>query len=509
MGGWSTALRKQARLPVLWYVAANAQQWETVPAQRPSAEAPDALPANTHEASLEDLRLAAGKGYVPLVGDHELRLLLEDHLIEPREVNATWERPPRRTADGDACAMRSDSKRQLCQPPDASVCIDRLLPVLLQEVHHAMSFVKEQVNLLEAAAQVSGTSTRALTPPLAGRALASMQALDAVVGLFLGVLERVDFNPALASCFATPLGHKIRESLLETLEQQKRLSLEVQELRWELAAFSRLAHARYGLQWHADSALHIASQAGWAIFNLAKLDGYFSEKLGLFKPEGAVASSDESQTGNEGLLLQEEETEIDRGPDAPTDWALELRTAMHTGGELWHLDKGLLRFLLAEVLQRGDIVCDLGAFGGHYSAWLNDTGLVTAVAFDGIPGIEKLSEGHVRHARIDSRHLDLAGTNCDVVLCLEVLEHISREREMLALRNLGYHTRRTLVASWAPPWIPGPGHINQRTPTEGWTVIEETTGLQRNPEVSEGAKMSCTVSWIRESIAIFERHQEN
>ena len=42
----------------------------------------------------------------------------------------------------------------------------------------------------------------------------------------------------------------------------ERLSPAVLELRWELAANSRLAHARYGMHWHVDTALHIVSQAG-------------------------------------------------------------------------------------------------------------------------------------------------------------------------------------------------------------------------------------------------------
>ena len=32
-------------------------------------------------------------------------------------------------------------------------------------------------------------------------------------------------------------------------------------MRWELAAFGRLAHARYGSQWHADTAVFVASKA--------------------------------------------------------------------------------------------------------------------------------------------------------------------------------------------------------------------------------------------------------
>ena len=57
-------------------------------------------------------------------------------------------------------------------------------------------------------------------------------------------------------------------------------------------------------------------------------------------------------------------------------------------------------------------VCDLGAFGGHYSQWLNDTGLVTAYAFDGAPHVERLTQGRVRRWRLEE---DVAlPRSCDV-----------------------------------------------------------------------------------------------
>ena len=57
-------------------------------------------------------------------------------------------------------------------------------------------------------------------------------------------------------------------------------------------------------------------------------------------------------------------------------------------------------------------VCDLGAFGGHYSSWLNDTGLVTAYAFDGTPRVEELTQGRVRYAPLqEAKELPVP---CDV-----------------------------------------------------------------------------------------------
>lgn len=57
-------------------------------------------------------------------------------------------------------------------------------------------------------------------------------------------------------------------------------------------------------------------------------------------------------------------------------------------------------------------VCDLGAFGGHYSSWLNDTGLVTAYAFDGTKRVEELTQGRVRYAPLqEAKELPVP---CDV-----------------------------------------------------------------------------------------------
>merc|ERR1712151_1195348 len=59
------------------------------------------------------------------------------------------------------------------------------------------------------------------------------------------------------------------------------------------------------------------------------------------------------------------------------------------------IDKGLLRYLLKHVLPRDSTLADFGALDGQYSRWLNDTGWVTAFAFDGIHGVEELTGGVV------------------------------------------------------------------------------------------------------------------
>ncbi|CAJ1363126.1 unnamed protein product [Effrenium voratum] len=316
-------------------------------------------------------------------------------------------------------------ERPLCTPPTTELCVERLLPLLLREVHHAMSFVQDQVKVLDAVARVTGTSERLTTPPISGRAFAAVGALESVLNLFLGLFERVDFNPKLGACLVTAMGQKIREALLTALQDHKALSAGLREIRWELAAFGRLAHARYGSQWHSDTALFVARGAGWALYRLARLDEYFATR-----PTGRLCRYPRTRS----LALQHRECRrfaSARAHGVGYDEAHRLGHGAaygspHRRGALAFGDKGLLRFLLANVLRQNDRLCDLGAFGGHYAEWLNDTGLVRAWAFDGLEDVEELTEGRVRFARLD-QPLHLEG--CDVVLCLEVLEHIPREQD--------------------------------------------------------------------------------
>jgi hypothetical protein len=43
----------------------------------------------------------------------------------------------------------------------------------------------------------------------------------------------------------------------------------------------------------------------------------------------------------------------------------------------------------------------------------------------------------------------------------------------MALWNLKRLAPRVLIASWAPPHVPGPGHVNPRENAEAWRRLEE------------------------------------
>ena len=51
----------------------------------------------------------------------------------------------------------------------------------------------------------------------------------------------------------------------------------------------------------------------------------------------------------------------------------------------------------------------MGSLDGRYAAWLTDTGLVTAQAYDGVAGITELTDGRVQQVDLSGR-LELGRT---------------------------------------------------------------------------------------------------
>eukprot|EP00971_Amphidinium_carterae_P210834 4183490-Amphidinium_carterae.1 len=168
-----------------------------------------------------------------------------------------------------------------------------------------------------------------------------------------------------------------------------------------------------------------------------------------------------------------------------------------------HLDKGLLRTLLRWVAVDSSLA-DFGALDGQYARWLNDTGLVLAFAFDGIEGVNELTDGIVTQVDL-STPLEIPWrAGFDWVMCLEVAEHIPPSREAQFLENLARHARKGLVLSWAPPEIEGEGHVNCQ-PLEESKRRVEAYGFVQDKEGTEALRQAAEISWIAASVALYHR----
>ncbi|CAK0880146.1 unnamed protein product [Prorocentrum cordatum] len=453
---------------------------------------------NTLNESMADFRLGAGSLHGALL-DADVLALFGDHLSASREMllecgGGPCFKAPLRSATGQACTVGITPGRPTCETADPELCFQTLMPLLQRAVVQAQKRLQELQTKLRAAelansAQAPQLLWQSRAPPRSGHALAANRLVDELLGFFLAVLERMDYNPRLAACLGTPVGQEIRKAVVAALEHRDVVERQLRALRWNLATKS-LVEGRHG--WHSmfsRMASEVSEQAHWLVWRLLQLPVHVQ----LLRDQRGQA---------EALRLLP--TELEEG--AEQEYGLLAREAMYMGAafDSAEPDRGLLRFMLAEVLRKGDRVCDLGAFVGRYAAWLNDTGLVTAHAYDAAPGIEQHTQGRVRHANLVDPSLDVG--QCDVSLCLEVLEHISKQGEAPALRNLGRHSGRALVASWALPDTPAVGHVNTKSAVESREAIERATGLRQDETLTRAARAASEVSWIRESVAVFLRH---
>jgi hypothetical protein len=128
----------------------------------------------------------------------------------------------------------------------------------------------------------------------------------------------------------------------------------------------------------------------------------------------------------------------------------------------WMVDKGLLRALLKNLFEADSTVADFGAGSGTYATWLNETGLVTAWAFDGTMDVAQVTSGNVTYFNL-AEPVPL-GRTFDYALCLEVAERIPPEHTATFLSHLDRATTKAVVLSWSPP--PQVGQVNGRTEAE-------------------------------------------
>ncbi|CAE7537811.1 Clec16a [Symbiodinium natans] len=141
----------------------------------------------------------------------------------------------------------------------------------------------------------------------------------------------------------------------------------------------------------------------------------------------------------------------------------------------------VLRFLIRRVFSVDEKIGDFGAFKGHYAAWLNDTGLVQVMAYDGIANVTSMTGGKVQHQQLGQLHMqqnrlprfeissasrgqrfDL-GRRFDWVMSLEVGEHLPSTAASTFLSNIRRHAVKGAVISWGTPDFPSVHHPNLLT----------------------------------------------
>lgn len=95
-------------------------------------------------------------------------------------------------------------------------------------------------------------------------------------------------------------------------------------------------------------------------------------------------------------------------------------------------------------------------------------------------------------------------TEYDLVICLEVGEHIPEKREDIFIDNVSKFASKDLVLSWAIPGQGGKGHFNERTNRYVINKFKER-GLFVKKRYSKVLRYYSTLRWFKNTILVMER----
>jgi SAM-dependent methyltransferase len=153
---------------------------------------------------------------------------------------------------------------------------------------------------------------------------------------------------------------------------------------------------------------------------------------------------------------------------------------------------------------------DLGAGDGHYSQVLSEMGTDPAVAVEVSPdALPVFGEGVQGMAHDLREPLDLE-RDFDLVICLEVAEHLPQESADVLCDTISRHCRGALLFTAAPPGQGGHGHCNLQ-PFSFWSSRLRSRGLALDDEATDRIATSWKeilgehLPWLSRNITLFRR----
>jgi len=172
----------------------------------------------------------------------------------------------------------------------------------------------------------------------------------------------------------------------------------------------------------------------------------------------------------------------------------------------WHwnhlfVDVAPFRFIAEKYIPAS--VLDIGCGVGAYLQLFQHLGAGRILGIDGIPaGATALADDAYQ---VHDLALPLALDNkFDLVVCVEVAEHLEARHADVLLDNITRHAGQVIVFSAAEPGQPGHGHINC-APIEHW--LERLAARGWYPELvdSLGMRSLATMSWFRRNLVVLRR----
>nr|WP_320057013.1 beta-1,6-N-acetylglucosaminyltransferase [uncultured Bacteroides sp.] len=153
-------------------------------------------------------------------------------------------------------------------------------------------------------------------------------------------------------------------------------------------------------------------------------------------------------------------------------------------------------------------IVDFGCGPGWYVKALRRKGF-KIVGYDANPYVTDLSKVILQDGTV-CQHADLtdnliSDTFLDLVLCLEVGEHIPKEYEDQFIKNLVQNAREYIILSWAIEGQKGDGHINCHSNQYVIAKLSQA-GFSENVPAKNYLRHQAKLDWFRNTIMVFQRN---
>ena len=164
-----------------------------------------------------------------------------------------------------------------------------------------------------------------------------------------------------------------------------------------------------------------------------------------------------------------------------------------------HMSQRLASWISTEL--KPESVLDIGCGPGTYVKSLRDIG-INAKGLDIDDRV--IGKEHLEHKSL----LDIEDEKSDVIICLEVAEHIEKEKEDLVVEKVVSTVGKTLIWTAAAVGQGGIGHINCKNKEE-WAEKITKAGLKRNTELEQKLidyiRQDRHLGWFPQNLLYFER----
>ena len=171
-------------------------------------------------------------------------------------------------------------------------------------------------------------------------------------------------------------------------------------------------------------------------------------------------------------------------------------------------DQGVANYI-REYMQKHSLqfVIDIGCGDGSYVSYLEATERYNIYAFgyDGNPETARITNGE---CLIQDFTVPVALGRYELVLSLEVGEHIPRKYEDVFIDNIIQSAKDHIILSWAIEGQGGDGHVNCRN--NDYIVGKmENKGYLLNRYETDSIREASHLSWLKNTLMVFQKENNN